>query len=197
MIIDIVTRAGDKFPIPFTVADMGKEDEPLIFINQHFLKLIGLEKEQVLGRNCRFLQGKATDRNVTKAIRQSLHKRECCYYDLINYHYKNGPFWNRLVLIPFGTEVEEDRYFIGIQQDVTAQKEKSMETPLTEYIAKGGNSQEIAHRVANPLTHILNEIRAEGLFYDGSLESEKKLDQLGKLIASEIEQICQYVRSLD
>ena len=84
----ILTSCGDLFPIPFVIADFTNKDQPLIFISDSFVELTGYQRDEVLGKNCRFLQGEKTDKTTINNIRKSLDNSECCYYDILN-HKKN------------------------------------------------------------------------------------------------------------
>lgn len=101
-----------------TIADAPKPDCPLIFINDGFQHLTGYSREEVLGKNCRFLQGPDTNPAVVKKLRASVRDGEPCVVQLLNYRKDGKPFWNRLSISPVkGPDGQVLRY-IGIQSEV-------------------------------------------------------------------------------
>jgi PAS domain S-box-containing protein len=96
---------------------------PIIYANEGFERLTGYAKNEVVGRNCRFLQGPNTDPDAVRTIRNSLAKGTECTVQLLNYRKDGTPFWNRLSITPLRNKRGEITHFVGIQSDVTAQKE--------------------------------------------------------------------------
>ena len=72
---DILASCGEFFPIPFAVTDFSINEQPLVYVNDPFLQLTDYKKEDVLGKNCRFLQGPKTDPKTVINIRSSLKKK--------------------------------------------------------------------------------------------------------------------------
>jgi PAS domain S-box-containing protein len=71
-------------------------DNPLIFANEGFERLTGYARQDVIGRNCRFLQGPDTDAHALNQIRQAIRDEQSCTVELLNYRKDGTPFWNRL-----------------------------------------------------------------------------------------------------
>ena len=99
------------------VTDPTQEDNPIIYTNQTFEQLTGYTKEEILGRNCRFLQGADTDQRVIQQIREAIANQQRLVVTLKNYRKDGEGFWNRLQIEP--VKVGEEIYFIGTQTDVT------------------------------------------------------------------------------
>jgi diguanylate cyclase (GGDEF)-like protein/PAS domain S-box-containing protein len=97
---------------------------PITFANQAFLGITGYELGEILGRNCRFLQGPDTDRSVVDEIRRALHLREDCSVELLNYQKDGTPFWNQLALSPVFSQDGMLTHFVGLQTDVTTRREQ-------------------------------------------------------------------------
>lgn len=94
----------------------------IVYANPAFLELTGYSEVEVLGRNCRFLQGEGTDPVSVQQIRQALEDRREFKTTLKNYR-KNGTwFWNQLSLSPVLDENGECTHFIGVQRDITQQR---------------------------------------------------------------------------
>ncbi|MDY6782092.1 MAG: PAS domain S-box protein [Cyanobacteriota bacterium] len=105
------------------IADFRAPDAPIIYCNPAFERITGYSREEVLGRNCRFLQGTDTDGAAVEQIRAALRSRQECHVTLINYRKDGTPFWNELVLSPVCDEWGELAYYIGIQNDVSDRKQ--------------------------------------------------------------------------
>jgi diguanylate cyclase (GGDEF)-like protein/PAS domain S-box-containing protein len=117
---DLLLRALDASTTGITVADMTLPDAPLIWVNTAFSELTGYEPDEVLGRNCRFLQGPATDRRAVAELGAAAAGRRHVRTRILNYRRDGMPWWNELELSP----VLDDRggltHYIGVQHDVTA-----------------------------------------------------------------------------
>ncbi len=192
-LLEVLGACGQIFDDSFTVADLKTKDEPLVFVNESFLRLTGYSKEEVLGKNCRFLQGEATDKVVTKRLRESINNRESCYYDVLNYKKNGTPFWNRLALIPI-THQDEPRFYIGIQQDITKQKELNLGAPIDKFITQGQSTNEVARYINNPLLSIINSSRT--LQYLSTGHDPQMLKEIVETMKTEVASISNYVKSL-
>jgi phosphoserine phosphatase RsbU/P len=106
-----------------TIADLSLPDNPLIYANAGFERLTGYSVAEVIGRNCRFLQGPATDPATVDALRRAVHERHALTVQLLNYRKDGTPFWNRLSITPVADASGVVTHFIGVQSDVTAEKE--------------------------------------------------------------------------
>ena len=98
--VQTVISVCQKFDLPITLADPDAPDCPLIFASRRFLRLTGYDEDEVLGRNCRFLQGKDTDRHVVRRVSvacRRLSKYSCC---LQNYRKDGSGFHNLLTIEP-------------------------------------------------------------------------------------------------
>ena len=117
--LERMTHAVDEAPIGVTLSDPSQTDNPLIYVNEEFVKLTGYSKEEAIGRNCRFLQGENTDEETVAMIRRAINAAEPVSVDLRNYRADGTEFWNHLTIAPIrdtdGTVVN----YIGFQQDVT------------------------------------------------------------------------------
>lgn len=102
-----------------TVADLTKKDAPLIYVNRGFEKMTGYLPVEVVGRNCRFLQGPRTDRKAVAKIREAISESQPLLIDILNYRKDASTFLNRLSLRPVFDREGRARYYIGIQTDIT------------------------------------------------------------------------------
>ena len=109
--------------MPVILADAQQDDHPIVFANQAFLDLTGYSREEVLGRNCRFLQGEEADPETLARIRAALAQGQPISIDVVNYRADGVRFWNALFIGPVFDDAGELRYYLGNQLDVTAQKD--------------------------------------------------------------------------
>lgn len=116
-------RALDVAAEGITIADARLPDRPLIYVNEGFQRMTGYAVSEVLGRNCRFLQGTSTDPAATAEIRAALAEHRACVLEILNHRKDGTPFWNRLSITPVRNAAGEVTHFIGIQSDVTARRE--------------------------------------------------------------------------
>jgi len=106
-----------------TIADTSLPDNPLIYINAGFERLTGYSAAEVLGRNCRFLQGPGTDPATVDQLRTAIRERQPITVQMLNYRKDGTPFWNRLSITPVQDASGTVTHFIGVQSDVTAEKQ--------------------------------------------------------------------------
>ena len=109
--------------LSFTVADARADDLPLIFVNPAFTLTTGYTPEEVLGRNCRFLQGPETDPAGPAAIRAALEAGEEVTVTLLNRRRDGTAFWNQVSINPIRDADGDVTHFVGIQHDVTERVE--------------------------------------------------------------------------
>jgi PAS domain S-box-containing protein len=112
-------RAVVATDITFTITDPRQPDNPLIWVNPSFTRITGYEAEEVVGRNCRFLQGPATDAVAVSEVREALAARRTVTTTLLNYRKDGTAFWNQLSVSPVFDGNGELVSFVGVQTDVT------------------------------------------------------------------------------
>jgi sigma-B regulation protein RsbU (phosphoserine phosphatase) len=116
-------RALDVAAEGITIADARLPARPLIYANDGFERLTGYPVGEVLGRNCRFLQGPDTDPTAVAEIRAAVAEQRECIVEILNYRRDGSPFWNRLSITPVRDGSGVVTHYIGIQSDVTARRE--------------------------------------------------------------------------
>jgi PAS domain S-box-containing protein len=103
-------------------------DNPIVFANDAFLRLTGYERSEVVGRNCRFLQGPETDRGHVRAIRDAIEARRDINVDILNYRKDGSTFWNALYISPVANEAGELQFYFASQLDVSDRKRSEHHT---------------------------------------------------------------------
>lgn len=164
--------------MPMVITDPAQDDNPIVYCNVAFQKLTGYEREEIIGRNCRFLQGADTDREKVQKVRAAIEAGEDIEVDLLNYRRDGSTFWNALYLSPVRDEGGTIRFFFASQLDVTERVEaqhlineqksiverkvESRTADLEEALeAKTVLLHEVDHRVKNNLTMIGSLLRLE------------------------------------
>ena len=107
------------------VADAQADDMPLVYVNPTFERITGYTAAEVLGRNCRFLQGDPPDDSNTLAletIHRGLANGEEVSVMLRNYRKDGTPFWNDLYLSPIRNQRNEITHYVGVQNDISERK---------------------------------------------------------------------------
>lgn len=101
----------------FVITDPRLPDNPIIFASDSFLELTEYTREEILGRNCRFLQGPETDQATVSKVRDAIREQREITVQLINYTKSGKKFWNLFHLQPMRDQKGELQYFIGVQLD--------------------------------------------------------------------------------
>jgi PAS domain S-box-containing protein len=112
-------RAVVATDITFTITDPREPDNPLVWVNPSFTRVTGYEYDEAVGRNCRFLQGPATDRSTVEQIREAMAAHRPVTVTLLNYRKDGTAFWNQLSISPVFDGEGELVSFVGVQTDVT------------------------------------------------------------------------------
>lgn len=110
--------------MPMLITDPRQADNPIVYANNAFLSLTGYDREEVVGSNCRFLQGPETDGHAIDRIRDAIRDVTDVQVDLLNYRKDGSIFWNALYLSPVVNEAGELQFFFASQLDVTDRKDK-------------------------------------------------------------------------
>ncbi|HHX34751.1 MAG TPA: PAS domain S-box protein [Gammaproteobacteria bacterium] len=123
ILLQLVESAQDGI----VVAEKEGEDTILVYVNPAFEHLTGYSAEEILYQDCRFLQGEETNIDAVQVIRNAIDEQAPVRTVLKNYRKDGSVFWNELSVTPFYDELDQITYYIGIQKDVTAQVELSLE----------------------------------------------------------------------
>ncbi len=110
--------------MPMIVTNPRLPDNPVVFVNDSFCRLTGYDRHEIVGRNCRFLQGRDTDPAAVARIREAVHTRTPIEIDIRNYRKNGEPFWNRLLLAPVDDAEGDLAFFFASQVDVTLERER-------------------------------------------------------------------------
>ncbi|MGG5888277.1 HWE histidine kinase domain-containing protein [Falsiroseomonas sp. HC035] len=110
--------------MPMLITDPHQNDNPIVFVNAAFSKLTGYSYDEIIGKNCRFLQGPETDRADVDKIRQAIERRTPVEVEILNHKKSGEVFWNKLLISPVFDKNGHLTYFFASQFDVTLERDK-------------------------------------------------------------------------
>ena len=164
--------------MPMVITDPNQIDNPIVFANEAFQALSGYSRDEIIGRNCRFLQGAGTNRDTVLKVRRAVEAGEPIDIDILNYAKDGTAFWNALYLSPVRDDSGSIRFFFASQLDVTerikltesiAHQKSIIEIEVsrrTEALEAADRAKtvllhEVDHRVKNNLTMIGSLLRLQ------------------------------------
>jgi PAS domain S-box-containing protein len=173
----VLALAIASAPTGITVADPSLPDCPLVFINPAFTQLTGYPPEEVLGRNCRFLQGRGTEKESVRALRLAIAAGKPITLEFTNHRRDGRRFVNELRMAPVMDEKGQLVAYIGIQHDVTARKRAEREALKARRAAERANKEKsdflafMSHEVRTPLHGVMGTL---ALLLDTALDAEQR-----------------------
>ena len=156
--------------MPMIITDPRQPDNPIVFVNNAFLSLAGYEREEILGRNCRFLQGPDTDRGEVAKLRAAIDNVTDISVELLNYRKDGTKFWNALYVSPVVDESGDLQFFFASQLDVTGRKHAEREI----FEAKE-HFEKISEERTREFHATLQELQATNAKLEQALETQNAL----------------------
>ncbi|MEG3859165.1 PAS domain S-box protein [Microcoleus sp. herbarium12] len=153
-----------------TISDATNPEHPIIYCNPAFESMTGYRREEILGKNCRFLQGSDTDSKALEIIRQALKAESGCQVILKNYRKDGTAFWNYFSISPVRDRTGKLTHFIGVQRDITDRKQAEEALQNSEAQSREQSAQ---------LAAALEELKTT----HSQLVQSEKMSSLGLLIA--------------
>lgn len=155
---ELALVAIERTRMPMVITNPREPDGPIVYANEAFLDLTGYSADEVLGRNCRFLQGEQTDRRDIDAIRSGIDAGlHCVETELLNYRKDGSSFWNQLAISPVHDDAGELLYYFASQKDVTARRQAQALEISERLLLK-----EVDHRALNALTLVKSIVSLSG-----------------------------------
>ncbi|MFC7078701.1 PAS domain-containing protein [Haloarcula halophila] len=151
--LELYSRAMDNADIGISIADARAEGAPLIYVNRGFVDLTGYSLPEVLGRNCRFLQGDGTDETTVTQLREALEAREPVSVVIRNYRKSGEPFWNQLDIVPVYDDGGTVTHFLGFQRDVTEEIERKRLLEQYEHVFESVSDPVVVLRADTTVVH--------------------------------------------
>ncbi|WP_229125069.1 hybrid sensor histidine kinase/response regulator [Halapricum desulfuricans] len=129
-------QAIDKAHIPLTMTDPAKDDNPMVYINEAFTDLTGYSEAELLGENCRLLQGPDSDPETVADLRAAIDNEEQTTVELRNYRKDGTMFWSQITVTPvYDTDGDLIRW-LGTQRDITERKEREQHLQVLERVLR-------------------------------------------------------------
>ncbi|WP_284502890.1 histidine kinase famiy protein [Caballeronia sp. AZ10_KS36] len=120
---DIFFAAVSTTRMPMLVTDPNQPDNPIVFVNSAFLNLTGFSVEELIGQNCRLLQGPETSQATVSEIRDSVLQGREINIEVLNYRKDGSTFWNALFISPVRNEAGDIVYFFASQLDISRRRD--------------------------------------------------------------------------
>ncbi|MCE8022126.1 EAL domain-containing protein [Halomonas sp. MCCC 1A11036] len=185
----ILQRSVEASTNGIVIADARQPDNPIVYVNEAFERITGYGRDEVLGRNGRFLQGRETDAKAMAQLRHAIAERREINVTLCNYRKDGTPFWNDLHLAPVRDAEGGVTHFVGVQHDIS--ERKSYEAKLSFHASHDALTG-LANRslFENRLLHDVSQAQRHGrhlavLFVD--LDDFKPInDSLGHEVGDQV-----------
>ena len=139
------------------LTDPHEDDNPIVFANRAFRSLTGYDESDIIGRNCRFLQGPKTDQKPVKELREAIAQEDVTIVELVNYRKDGSSFWNALHIGPIYDEKGRLTYFFGSQWDVS-----NVHTARAQERHARLMARELSHRMKNMFSVISGIVSVTG-----------------------------------
>jgi PAS domain S-box-containing protein len=175
---NIFFAAIEMTRMPMVVTDPNQPDNPIAFVNRAFLDLTLYKEEEVLGRNCRFLQGEQTDPHTVDEIRRALKEERAVAVDILNYKADGSPFWNGLFVGPVFDKEGKLLYWFASQMDITRRRVSEQSYLQAQKMeAIGQLTAGLAHDFNNLLQVVAGNLEIAGSQMDDRLLLEQAIER--------------------
>ncbi len=145
-------RALSTTGLSVLIADARIPDLPLVDVNSAFEQMTGYRAVEVIGRNCRFLQGPGTDPDAVRRMRRAIEDKQAITEVLLNYRKDGTPFWNEVNVSPVLDSSGTVTHFVGLQHDVTQRERGNQQLQLlaetSERLASRGAIEDVLPEIA-------------------------------------------------
>lgn len=197
--LELRDRAIQAVSQGIVITDPNLPDNPIIYVSPGAERITGYSADEMLGRNCRFMQGAKTDPESVRQVREAIRDGRECTVELLNYRKDGTPFWNALFLSPVRDEQGRLVNFVGVQADVTVRRHLEDQLRQAQKMeAVGQLAGGVAHDFNNLLTVIsgYSELLLMTLPPDGrQRESVKSISEAGERAAGLTQQLLQLSRN--
>jgi PAS domain S-box-containing protein len=204
--LDWRMRAIEAAGEGIVITDPRLPDNPIIYVNEGFRRITGYAKDEVLGRNCRFMRGPETNPATNAELRSRIAAAQSFSCEIVNYRKNQEPFWNRLYITPVFDDSQTLTHFVGVQLDVTevkaaeevAEKARAQLASTARFEALAQLASGLAHEINNPTTGMLLLCERLRRHLDGWKDQPPSLDELSSAAGTlaKIEELCARVTTV-
>jgi len=166
------------------ITDPNVPDDPIVYVNPAFERISGYAVDEVLGHNCRFLQGEDRDQPALGELRVALREEREFRVVLKNYRKDGTPFWNELYVSPVHDEEGRLTNFVGVQNDITQRRRTEEERDLL--LVK----EQLARAEAVEARRRLALLAAAGPALSASLDYKDTLEGITRLLVPDLADWC-------
>ncbi len=176
----LMRQALDLSGTGFVLTDPRLDDNPIVYVNRSFLEMTGYAEDEIIGRNCRFLQGESTDRDQVARIRAALQEDRPVTVEIVNHRKDGTPFFNELHIAPVHDERGDLVRHVGVQLDVTAYRVRDQLFAL----------EQRARRAAEAAEQRSSFLAAASPALDARLDLRSTLESLAQLSVPHLGDVC-------
>ncbi|MFB6347268.1 MAG: PAS domain S-box protein [bacterium] len=178
--LELKNHAMDSVHDGIIITD-NRDSNAVIYCNEGFENLTGYDRDEVIGRNCRFLQGPETDPETVERLREAIDAEEPISLEIKNYRKDGTTFWNLLSITPVRTTSDgAASHFIGILKDISERKKIEEELRERTEALKASNTELknyaniVTHDLKQPLRTITSYVDLLNQKYDQELTEEAR-----------------------
>ncbi len=167
----IKNRALESAGNGILIADAKLPGNPIIYANSAFYKMSGYSRDEVMGKNCLFLQNDDRDQEAIEIMAKAIERGKPCQVELRNYKKKGPLFWTQLTITPVHNDLGELTHFIGVQNDITERKREERLKDDVRGILEQIANEELLKNIATTIIGTVEE------YFIGCLASILLLDK--------------------
>ncbi|MBF0278493.1 MAG: PAS domain-containing protein [SAR324 cluster bacterium] len=186
--VQIRDHAMQSIAEGITITNPHLPDNPIVYANPGFEQITRYSPDEVIGKNCRFLQGAQTESASLESIRNAIEKQQACLVELQNYRKDGKMFWNRLSITPVRDENGLVTHFVGVQSDVTQQKqyEQQLQNSQAELREMNANKDKLFSIISHDLKSPFHSIMGFAEIFSNDLQdySYEDLQEFGNHVYS-------------
>lgn len=170
-----VSQALQQHEYNFVMTDPRLPDHPIVYASEGFCKMSGYKRDEVLGRNCRFLQGPDTDRRTVLEIRDAIREERPCQVRILNYTKQGDSFWNLFHLAPvYSGEDGRVIHFVGVQTPIQSNLATTSAAAVMSDLTKEATT--VTEQVNAVLREQVADLTEPGSVHEAGSRVEKDLN---------------------
>ena len=184
------------------ITDWQQPDNPIIYCNKAFEEMTGYCEEEILGKNCRFLQSEDREQVSRFILQDAIAKEEPCSTEIANYRKDGSIFYNELYISPIKNAIGVVTHYIGIQNDITQRRLKEASVQLEYANSKKLQQQKddftsiASHELKTPVTSLKATLQLINRIIEEKPETDGRLIQLSKNAERHINKLTYLVNDL-
>lgn len=192
-------RAVESATNGIIIAGPIEDDNPILYVNPAFERMSGYERDEMIGVNCRFMQGPETDPEAPRQMRRAIERGEETKVRILNYRKDGTTFWNEIHLAPVRDGDGRAGHYVGIMHDVTRRMRdeeeiRALNQTLEERVRRRTADLQASYRDLESFSHsVSHDLRAP--LRSIAFYSELLLDEHGQKLEGEAKRYVEGIRS--